>query len=192
MCARCAREVAEGGFGPLDDGRRGGARRRRVSTRAMPFAVVMARARMQYVLVAHQVAGSAALLCLRPHGRSRRCRPRRRSQCGLPPPQRRGGTGCRGCQRARGHGAYRPCLRPLLPLLPRQRSPRRPRATCTSPSSPPCRRRGHASPRPPGPRRHNPPSLRRRPPLRRGLRLRRWARSRPDSSQWTAARRSAS
>ena len=59
MCARCAREVAEGGFGPLDNGRRGGARRRRVSTRATPFAVVMARARMQYVLVAHQVAGSA-------------------------------------------------------------------------------------------------------------------------------------
>ena len=62
MCARCAREVAEGGLGAVDEEeeeRRGAARRRRVSTRATPLAVVKARARMQYVLVAHQVIGSA-------------------------------------------------------------------------------------------------------------------------------------
>ena len=62
MCARCAREVAEGGLGAVDEEeeeRRGAARRRRVSTRATPLAVVKARARMQYVLVAHQVVGSA-------------------------------------------------------------------------------------------------------------------------------------
>ena len=55
MCARCAREVAEGGLGAVDEEeeeRRGAARRRRVSTRATPLAVVKARARMQYVLVA--------------------------------------------------------------------------------------------------------------------------------------------
>ena len=51
MCARCAREVAEGGLGAADD------RRGRVSTRATPLAVVKAMARMQ--LVAHQVVGSA-------------------------------------------------------------------------------------------------------------------------------------
>ena len=59
MCARCAREVAEGGLGAADDRRRGAARRGRVSTRATPLAVVKAMARMQYVLVAHQVVGSA-------------------------------------------------------------------------------------------------------------------------------------
>ena len=60
MCARCAREVAEGGLGAADDDRRRGAvRRGRVSTRATPLAVVKAMARMQYVLVAHQVVGSA-------------------------------------------------------------------------------------------------------------------------------------
>ena len=53
MCARCAREVAEGGLGAADD------RRGRVSTRATPLAVVKAMARMQYVSVAHQVVGSA-------------------------------------------------------------------------------------------------------------------------------------
>ena len=55
MCARCAREVAEGGLGAADD------RRGRVSTRATPLAVVKEMARMQYVyvLVAHQVVGSA-------------------------------------------------------------------------------------------------------------------------------------
>ena len=59
---RCAREVAEGGLGAVDEEeeeRRGAARRRRVSTRATPLAVVKAMARMQYVLVAHQVVGSA-------------------------------------------------------------------------------------------------------------------------------------
>ena len=59
MCARCAREVAEGGLGAADDRRRGAVRRGRVSTRATPLAVVKAMARMQYVLVAHQVVGSA-------------------------------------------------------------------------------------------------------------------------------------
>ena len=58
MCARCAREVAVGGLGALE-GRRGRGNRRRWSTRAMPFAVVTASVRMQYVLVAHQVVGSA-------------------------------------------------------------------------------------------------------------------------------------
>ena len=59
MCARCAREVAEGGLGAADGRRRRAVRRGRVSTRATPLAVVKAMARMQYVLVAHQVVGSA-------------------------------------------------------------------------------------------------------------------------------------
>ena len=59
MFAMCARWAAVGGpFGAPPGRRRGVERRWRPSTRATPFAVVVARALMQKVFIGSQVAGS--------------------------------------------------------------------------------------------------------------------------------------